>query len=171
MTRTFAAFFAAAAVSAAAVVAAQSPATTEQQRSTTARAGSDREMTITGCLMKGADGKYTLTNARVDNPASSTTAGTSGTSTTSGAAATSGSTATGPAATWALDDHKDLAEHVGQKVQVMGKVASSSSASTTTAPASPSASAPAATSGSTSSATANQRLDVNSVKMISSTCS
>ena len=60
-----------------ATLGAQTPPPAGQRTSTADKA---KEVTISGCLAKGADGKYTLTNARMDNPmAGSTATGTSGT--------------------------------------------------------------------------------------------
>ena len=91
-----------------------------------------RDVTITGCLSKGADGRFMLTNARVDNPAgnTSTTTGTTGTSTSSPATTAPGTTtATGTTAanaaamSWALMGGADLDKHVGHKIQVTGSTA------------------------------------------------
>ena len=176
---------------------AQTPSTsaTSEQR---ASADTAREVTITGCLSKGADGKYTLTNAKLDNPTGAT-AGTSGT-TPPAPASTPGTTAGANAATtWALSGGTDLDKHVGHKIQVTGKAAMDSTmdrrqpdstaaaatpaaGSATPSPtASPTAS-PVGTSGSTATAAAEEqrnkatnanqpRLDVTSVKMIAATCS
>jgi hypothetical protein len=187
------------------VAAALSCALNAQTPSTSTSAGqrtsadNAREVTITGCLSKGADGKYILTNAKLDNPAGAT-AGTSG-STTPTPATTPG-TSTGAAASnmatsWALSGGTDLDKHVGHKIQVTGKAAAMDSmdhrnpdtteAAAGATPANPAtAASPTAsavgTSGSTAtaaaeeqrnkSANANQpRLDVSSVKMIAATCS
>ena len=62
----------------AATLGAQSPAsTTTDQRDKMNDKG--REVTVTGCLSKGADGNYMLTNAHEDKTA--TTTGTTGTTT------------------------------------------------------------------------------------------
>ncbi len=183
------------------VAAALSCALNAQTPSTSASAGqrtsadNAREVTITGCLSKGADGKYILTNAKMDNPAGAT-AGTSG-STTPTPATTPGATAgtANNATSWALSGGTDLDKHVGHKIQVTGKAAAMDStmdhrnpdttqAAGSATPANPPATAatPTGTSGSTAtaaaeeqrnkSANANQpRLDVSSVKMVAATCS
>jgi len=156
-----------------------------------------RDVTITGCLSKGADGKFVLQNARVDSP----TAGTSGTTATTPPPATPGTPATTtggtPATTtgtaganaaamsWALSGGTDLDKLVGQKVQVTGRTGWDGPMDHAKGPDSPAAAGTAAgtvgTSGTTSTAaTEDQRkdaradqpkLDVQSVKMIAPSCS
>jgi hypothetical protein len=185
MTRMATGLCVAAALSVATLGAQTTPPATGGQRSATADAA--KEVTITGCLSKGADGKYTLTNAKMDNPAGAT-AGTSG-STTPPTAGTAGSAAMNPAATWALSGGTDLDNHVGHKVQITGKPAIDSAMDRGRTPDSTAAAAPApaagagtvGTSGSTATAAAEEqkkdsktsepRLDVQSVKMIATTCS
>ena len=182
------------------VAAALSCALNAQTPSTSASAGqrtsadSAKEVTITGCLSKGADGKFILTNAKLDNPTGAT-AGTSGTTTpapTTGAPAAGATAGTmNTATTWALSGGTDLDKHVGHKIQVTGKAAADSTMDhrnpdTTAAAATPAAGATAAsptgTSGSTATAATEEqrnkntnasqpRLDVQSVKMIAATCS
>jgi hypothetical protein len=175
----------------AASVAAQSqtqtPSTTPQSANPTqtTAAGAAGDITITGCLQKGADGNFTLSNVQQDASATGTsgsTAATPGATSTPGAASTPGATAgagagagAAAASTWALKGG-DLAAHVGHRIAVTGKraMASSSAAGATStsgaaagATADPSASRPAATSGSAS----NMRtLEVSSVKMVSANC-
>jgi hypothetical protein len=102
------------------------PATAGQRTATTEKA---REVSITGCLSKGADGKFMLTNARIDPAGSTSTTGTSGTSTSATPTTTPGTTAAGttaanaPAMSWALMGGSDLDKHVGHKVQVSGSTA------------------------------------------------
>jgi hypothetical protein len=156
------------------------------------------EVTITGCLERGANGNYTLVNAQTgsESGASATTTGTSGTTTATGTSGSAGTTAGAMNATsgstWTLEGDNDLAKHVGHKVQVTGKEVSSSkddheaSATTTTAGTSGSGTTTATgttgttgTSGSAGAAEqrhsasdhAGRKLDVKSVKMISSSCS
>jgi len=160
----------------------------------------DKEVTITGCLQRGADGNYMLTNAMMDDAmhGGASTTGTTG-STTSGTTAgatTSGSSmdrAAGTAAsTWTLEGGTDLDKHVGHKIQVTGRELSSSKKDYDTSSASGTASGTSAT-GTTAGTTATgttgttgttssemssrsesgsgQKLDVKSVKMISSSCS
>jgi hypothetical protein len=196
-------------------------ATLGAQTSTTATSGGQRtpvadkarDVTVTGCLSKAADGKFMLTNARMEDPTSApTTAGsststgsTAGTSaagtttagTTAGTAAgtsTSTSTTAGqmagmshPAATaWMLSGGNDLEKHVGHKIQVIGRTGWDTNSmdhgrtpDTTAAAGSPAATV--GTSGSTATAASEEqrkdmradqpRLDVQSIKMIASSCS
>jgi hypothetical protein len=172
----------------------------QTQTATTAsqKSGSAKDVTITGCLAKGADGHFLLSNAQMnDSAGSSTTSATSTTaSTTAGTPA--GKTGSAMASTWLLGGSADLEKHLGHKIQVTGKTtwdgsmdhgrvpgATPSAAGTSTTAATSSA-APTST-GTTGSATstgeqrkestsedmsANQpRLDVRSVKMISPACS
>jgi hypothetical protein len=169
---------------------------------------SERNMTVTGCVERGPNGGYILTNAKMENPSgsmsgSSSATGTSGTS-TSGTSATGstsqyGSTgASGAMAnvtTWQLEGGSNLSEHVGHKVEITGHPAmsgsSSSSArsgmsgttagtsssgttsgtSTTESGRSGSMSGQSSTGTSGSATGAEHKLNVESVKMVSTTCS
>ena len=167
------------------------PATTGQR---TATADAAKEVTLTGCLSKGADGKFILNNAKLDNPAGET-AGTSGTATPPATAGTAGAAANA-AASWALAGGTDLDKHVGHKIQVTGKAAmdpamdhgrtpdttAAAAGATATPPAGATAAGTVGTSGSTATAAAEEqrnkdmktnqpKLDVSSVKMIAATCS
>jgi hypothetical protein len=172
------------AIGLAATLGAQSPTTTASQS-----AKSDHEVTISGCLSKGATG-YMLNNAHVEPNASASTTTTPGsttttassptpTTTTGGATTTAGTTGTtgsaaaaaaaagaaSPAMTWMLSGDSDLEKHVGHKIQVTGKTTWSGSPSATTGTAS-------TTATTTSGASAEQpRLDVKSIKMVSASCS
>src|SRR4051812_25397781 len=205
MTRIGTGFCVAAMLGCVVTVGAQTPTSTDQRSGATAQSG---DISVTGCVAKAADGSYTLTNARMDNEASSTTASGSGSSTTAtsgttaGTSGTTGSTAgtTGTASsspsasgamnsasTWVLSGGSDLEKHVGHKVQVTGRSAASSAssassggtASTTTATSGTTAGSTAGSatgttgeaSPSSSSSASQRRLDVQSVKMISSSCS
>jgi hypothetical protein len=150
-----------------------------------------RDVSVTGCLSKGADGKFTLTNARVDTPttgASSTTTTPTTTPETTTATGTAGANAA--AMSWALMGGTDLDKHVGHKIQVTGRSSwdgamdhsrmpdTSAAAGTTSGTT---AAGTTGTSGTTATAAseemrkdtnANQpRLDVQSVKMIAPSCS
>lgn len=148
---------------------AQEPTTstsTSQQRSDT--------ITATGCLQEGSaaagsaasstpsatpSGAFMLTNAKKTeaSPSSSSTS-TAGT-TSSSATGTSGS-ATGT--TYLLDGSAvDLKAHVNHQIQVTGKLEASSSSTTSTTGAA----------SSSSSAMSMQKIKVDSVKMVASTCS
>ena len=168
----------------AASLAAQSqqpPATTPQPASPaqTTAAGAAGDITITGCLQKGADGAFTLSNVQQDASATGTsgaTAATPAATSTPGAAASAGASAAA-SSTWALKGG-DLAAHVGHRIAVTGKramAASSASGATSTSGAAAgaatdpsSASRPAATSG--TSASNMRTLELSSVKMVSATC-
>lgn len=127
---------------------------------------SSDEVSITGCLERGPSGGFMLSNAKMETDMSRTgAAGTTGTTgatsgTTAGMAATAGST-------WTLEgESSDLEKHVGHKITVTGKAKDhagmgGAAATTTTG-----------TSGTTATgaAAATQRLDVKSVKMVSTTC-
>ena len=183
MKRIASGFCVAAALSVA-TLGAQTP-TTSSSASTADNKG---EITVTGCLSKGADGKFVLNNAKIDSPAGAT-AGTSGSTTPSPTAGTStaSSPSANPAAAWTLTGGTDLDKHVGHKIQVTGKAAmdNSSASSRTPDPAGSTAGAAGAatvgTSGSTAtaaaeeqrnkSATAAPALNVTSVKMVAATCS
>ena len=172
------------------------------QTSTSSATGStmsrDKEVTVTGCLQRGADGNYMLTNAMLDTAARSgtSTTGTSATGTTgSTAGTTSGTTAAGgstmgssasstAASTWMLEGGTDLDKHVGHKIQVTGRELESSKkddTSTSSGTSGTTATGSTATTGTTgtssemsghrSEAAAGQTLDVRSVKMIASSCS
>ena len=185
MTRLATGLCVAAALSCALNAQTPPPSSTAGQRTS---ADTAKEVTITGCLSKGADGKYVLTNAKLDNPAGAT-AGTSGTTTPAPAASATAGTMNN-ATTWALSGGTDLDKHVGHKIQVTGKAAMDAmdhrNPDTTAAAGTPAAgstaAAPTGTSGSTATAAteeqrnkttnANQpRLDVQSVKMVAATCS
>lgn len=192
MTRTFTGLCVAAAFGMVASVGAQTGQTSgttadpsQHSRSTMNDRGSKHdEVTVTGCLQKGADGNYILTNAHVDeNEASSgasssyhgatgTTSGTTGTSTTSGTSTTTGTTASGTStgttasgttgesssmgSTWQLEGGKDLEKHVGHKIQVKGHMAmgSSSENNTSTGTTGTTAGAMSGTTGTTTGTTA-----------------
>src|SRR5262245_31134783 len=160
MTRTTALSFAAAVGFAATVAAQSATSTPTQQRDRTTT--DKHEVTITGCLAKGADGDYVLNNATEDKSTTTTTTGT----TTTGTTGTTTESKTGAKAmTWKLEGGSDLDRHVGHKIQVTGK-SDFKDSSTTTAGTS------GATTGTTGTAAANQpKLDVTSVKMVSSSCS
>jgi hypothetical protein len=152
---------------------AQQPATPQTQTAAPAPAAGD--ITITGCLQKGADGMFTLNNVQQDASATGTSGTTPGATpgATAGAAApgAGASAAAGAQATWNLKGGTDLANHVGHRISVTGKraMASSSGATATSGAAGATATGPAGTSGSASPSSA-RTLEVASVKMISATC-
>jgi hypothetical protein len=173
MTRTTVLSLAAAFGFAATLAAQTTTSTATPQRDR--MSDSKNEVTITGCLSRGADGKYMLTNAYMDKAGTTTT--TAGSTTTAG---TTGS-ATTPARsehamTWRLEGGNDLDRHVGHKIQVTGHTDWKESDRTGSNPPTSTA-----TTGTTAGAEQRDRrtttdmnqpkLDVTSVKMISSSCS
>jgi hypothetical protein len=103
-------------------------AQTSSTSSTTSSMSKDKEVTVTGCLQRGADGNYMLTNAMMDDAmhGGASTTGTTGTTsgaTTSGSAMSHSTTA---ASTWTLEGGSDLDKHVGHKIQVTGREVESS---------------------------------------------
>ena len=191
MTRTTVLSLAAAFGFAATLAAQTTTSTTTPQRDR--MSDSKNEVTITGCLSRGADGKYMLTNAYMDKAGTTTT--TAGSTTTAG---TTGS-ATTPARsehamTWRLEGGNDLDRHVGHKIQVTGhtdwkgsmdhsRPDTSEPAPTLTSPpttTNPPTTAPTTTGTSgtlepqrraTTTDATQPKLDVTSVKMIASSCS
>lgn len=90
--------------------------------------GDDKEVMITGCVVRGDDGGYVLSTVgeAVTVQTSRTTVGTSGTTTTTTTTTTSPNPAIPPEGRriiyW-LDDDDDLIEaHAGQRVEVQGKI-------------------------------------------------
>jgi hypothetical protein len=184
MKRLMTGFGVAAAFGLAATLSAQTPASSS---------ASDKEVTITGCLERGANGNYTLANAKIDDSASATSTTTGTTGTTSGAAGTTaGAMSTTAGTSWTLEGGSDLDKHVGHKIQVTGKEVSASkeddhAAATTTATGTATGTSGTTTATGTTGTTggsevsaeqkhaagdhAGRKLDVKSVKMISATCS
>lgn len=90
--------------------------------------GDEKEVTLTGCVVRGEDGGYVLSTIGESTTVqtSRTTVGTSGTTTTTTTTTTSPTPAIPPAGQriiyW-LDDDDDLLEkHAGQRVEVKGKI-------------------------------------------------
>jgi hypothetical protein len=168
----------AAALAFAASVGAQTSTTTSSNRSD--------EISVTGCLARGATGGFVLNNARSasDMTRSGAATGTSGTTTTTSGTTTSGTTAgsmSSGGSTWALKgDSSELEKHVGHMIQVTGReddhAAMSGSSTTTTTGSTTTSGTTSGTTGtagaaSPSSSSASRGVDVKSVKMISSSCS
>jgi len=190
MNQRTTAFCVAAAFGCIATLGAQTPTSTTSGQSNTMRSTPAHDVSVTGCLAKGADGRFVLNNARLDDQMSSSTSAGSTSSTTAGTTSATGAPAsktTMPATTWMLGGGTDLDKHVGHKIQVTGKTswdgstpgATAGSTSTTGTPttAGTTGSATPTTSGEQRSSTesdksANQpRLDVQSIKMIAASCS
>ncbi|HEX7087004.1 MAG TPA: hypothetical protein VF198_11605 [Vicinamibacterales bacterium] len=142
---------------AAAPIAAQSPQTPSPQSPTTqsptgSQYGQEQTTTITGCVKAGTDGRsFTL---EPDKSASeSATPGES-----SSAQRSSGMS--GDSKTWSLmasSGDVDLSKYVGQKVQITGRADSSAQSG--------------ASSSTSSAAGAHPRFHVQSVRVLSQTCS
>jgi hypothetical protein len=126
-------------------------------------------MKLTGCLQKGTDGNFTLSNVQADASSASGASrptGTAGAGTPGAAGATPGATpgsaaagagagANAASATWTLRGGTDLASHVGHRIEVTGR---SSDATTNRGAGSagagrPDAATPGATPGATAGAT------------------
>jgi len=183
MTRTALGFCAAAVFGMAVSAGAQTGTASSSSQDTMHKAN---EVKVTGCLERSASGGYILTNATKAEGTEGTTgeygsaAGTSGTS----QPGTSSSMKSGESEndTFKLEGSAtELAKHVGHKIEVTANemnASSESGAATGTsgsASGTMSGSASGSTSGTATSSTekgANApRLDVQSVRMISSTCS
>jgi hypothetical protein len=123
-------------------------------------------MKLTGCVQKGADGNFTLSNVQAD--ASSATGagrptGTAGAGTPGAAGATPGATpgaagagagagANAGSTTWNLRGGTDLATHVGHRVEVTGRSGAAAGASSA---GRPDAATPGATAGAPGATAAN----------------
>ncbi|HEY2908488.1 MAG TPA: hypothetical protein VGJ29_21455 [Vicinamibacterales bacterium] len=152
------------------------------QTSSTAQTASPGTVTVTGCLQRGdsaggatgtsgsatsssaasSSDKFVLANAHMGSGASSTPGATGATTGTSGSAtSSSGSSMSG--AKYELEGSAtELKDHVGHEVEIKGRIENSSSATTGSA---------ATGSATSSSASSSQKLTVESVRMIASTCS
>jgi hypothetical protein len=165
--------------------------TTDQYPSKTMRSDkAGHEITLTGCLARGADGNYVLNNAHVDDSMSDRSRTSSNPSTTTSPTepnpseppvGTTGTTAAEPASpappatstsgntmSWQLEGGHDLDKHVGHKIQVTGRTEWNGSTMSSSSP-SPSTST-TGTTGTTANSMNQPRLDVSAVKMISSSC-
>lgn len=186
MTRTTIGSSLAAAMALAVSLGAQTTTTTPQTQT------ADRDnIAVTGCLQRDASGGYVLQNAQIDKSATSpstttagTTTGTTGTTGTTTTTTTAGSEASGMSGTrgasWKLEgSSSELDSHVGHKVTVSGRELPASSSSPTATTTTTGTTATTGTTGTTAitgedqkrSAAPERRLDVQSVKMISSSCS
>jgi hypothetical protein len=151
---------------------AQTTSSTTQTKSS-----DEKEITVTGCLQRDSSGSgFVLANAMVDDGMKSSSSGATGT--TGGTSTATSTTGSATGATSATPDSmnayklegssSDLEKHVGHKIQVTGRAPSmnSSTSSTTTTTGTTGSTTTGATTKETS-----KRLDVKSVKMISSSCS
>jgi len=187
MTRTSTGLCLAAAFGLAVSLGAQT--TTSSQTRTMTDKDHD-SISVTGCLQRDASGGFVLANAHIDKTdhgastttTTGTTTGTTGTTTgTTATTTTAGSESSSmmPSATWKLEGgSSELDRHLGHRVTVTGREISSSSPSTS-AGTTTGTTATTGTTGTTeeqkrypsSSSQSERRLDVQSVKMISSSCS
>jgi|SRR5579862_472222 hypothetical protein len=158
MTRTAALSLAAAVGFAATLTAQSTTSTTTAQRDR--MNDKNNEVTVTGCLSRGADGKYMLTDAHMEKSASTATTGTTGSET-----ATTSTSEREHNMSWRLEGGSDLDRHVGHKIQVTGTSATGMTGTTSTATESQ-------RDRRSTTTDANQpRLDVTSVKMLAPSCS
>ena len=88
---------------------------TAQSVATAAPQQEKKDVTITGCVVKG-DGGYVLSDVSPENTAAAATAGTPSTP------QPAGTVMPGRVLYWLKDD-EDLAEHAGHKVEVSGEIA------------------------------------------------
>jgi len=180
MKRTVTGFCVAAAFGCVATISAQTPTPTTPpatgQRAPMAEKAKD--VTLTGCLSKGADGKYLLTNASIDNHADDRSATTPPARTETAPQPAAGAMKAA-ATSWALAGGSDLDKHVGHKIQVTGRTSWDSAmdhARTPNAAAPATGTSSVGTSGTTSTAKAEDQrkdmqadqpqLDVQSVRMV-----
>jgi hypothetical protein len=146
----------AATVAFAVTVSAQEP-TTKPQTTPQPAAKSEKTMTISGCIQKGADASsFVLSNVTAVPPAGATGA----TGTTGGAGAPSGPK---PESKYSLvaDPSVDLSKHVGHKVEITGSPAAEAKSAPRGEPGAPPAAA---------GASGEAKFQVSSLKMVSATC-
>jgi len=188
MNRTAAGVCVVTAMACAVTLGAQTPTTTTAQQRSSTTTEKSHDVTVAGCLARDPSGHYMLNNARIEPGAPSTTpTGSSattaaGTTTTAGATTTTApapaSTSNAPAMNWTLMGGSDLDRYVGQRVQVTGKTTWDSSMShASTATAQPTTTTAGTTGtleqrrGDRDAKGAEPQLDVQSIKMIASSCS
>jgi len=177
--RTISGLCAAGVISCAISLAAQAPPSATTTQRTTPSDAAQHDITVTGCVAKSADGKFTLTNVVVEPMASTTasgatTAGTTGTATPPATSPTTVGTTIASAPTlWMLSGGTDLDKHVGHKIQVMGRTAWDASMagkpmSGTGTTGTTGATAGAATTANTTSS--GPSVDVRTIKMLTVSC-
>jgi hypothetical protein len=126
----------------------------------------DKAVTVTGCLRAGEQpNTFVLANAKWDGKDSPSSA--TGTSGAAGAAAAGASAADKTIKLIGSPAGTQLSEHVGHTVQVTGKLAGMSSMTGTTGSGTGTGTAGSATAG---SRPAQPSLNVESVKMVSTSC-
>ena len=159
--------------------------------STRSQSGQQNTITVTGCLQSGgqmsgstgttgstsgttgssASGRFMLTNAHTDTSASGTTSRPGSTST--GTSTAGSSTAGTSGSTYILEGKtNELQPHANHEVQITGRLSSTSSSGSPSGTSSTgSTTSGTSSTGSRTSGSENaQHLMVESVKMISSTC-
>ena len=138
----------------------------------------DRDsIVVSGCLQKDASGGFTLANAQIE-PAR-TDAATAGPAAGNAPSGTTGATAPAPAAeapvpaNWTIESSEaDLSQHVGHRVQATGRrIAVGANPAATGATSGATAGDEAKPRTGAGDTDAARRLDVKSIKMISSSCS
>ena len=192
MMRTISGLCAAGVISCAISLTAQAPPSATTTQRTPVSDAAQHDITVTGCVAKSADGKFTLTNVVVE-PASTTASGSTATTggtaagTTGGTAAGTTGTAPAPATSpttvgttvasaptlWMLSGGTDLDKHVGHKITVMGRTAWDASMagkpiSGTGTTGTAGATTGAATAASTTSS--GPSVDVRTIKMLTASC-
>jgi hypothetical protein len=149
-----------AALLAATVTAAQAPTQAPQGQSQqtpadriaspAARTQSDQQVTLTGCMTRQGDSDFVLASAKPSGASvnsssgvpGTTSTGPVGTSGTSVGSATAGAGSTSPASPtrYRLSGERDLADYVGQPVEIVGRLDAKAAASgTSTGSATPAA--------------------------------
>jgi hypothetical protein len=152
-----------AAVACAATVAVVAQSSTPQTPSSSASSSGDKTVTITGCIQRAPSA-----------PGATGTTGTAGSSAASpsfilnNATSESSASASSSASMYRLDgDDSKLTPHVGHKVAITGMLESASAGSSAGSAA---GSAAGATGGSSSRSMSTPRLKVESIKMVSASC-
>ena len=161
----------------------QSPASPSPQSSMSSDQDKGQAVTVTGCIERssqsavGTSGSTSTTGSTTSSSTTMSKSKSTGFLLTNVTAGTSGDTAAAPstastAMSYRLDGNEtELAPHVGHKVEITGRVASSEAAATTPS-REPGAPNPSAAPSATASAQASApKLKVESVKMIAESCS
>lgn len=173
MARTISGLCAAGVIACATSIAAQAPppATTTQRTTVDA---AQHDITMTGCVAKSADGRFTLTNVVVEPKASTTGTGTTGTAPATATSPTIiGTTIASAPTRWMLSGGTDLDKHVGHKIQVMGRTAwDASMAGKPISGTGTTGTTGAATAGATTASTtmSGPSVDVRTIKMLTASC-
>jgi hypothetical protein len=125
------------------------------------------ELNVVGCIAKGSDGTFMLTNAHIQRRDSATAAPAPSGTRADRPTEPSGS-GTRDSMTWTLQGGStDLERHVGHQVQVTGRTESEPKS----APATTGATAPLSSSTAGESGGRRRTLDVQALKMLDASCS